>query len=76
MRKDARELKAPDTNSDEYSHLIIGLKETDEIIVGDSVVKVIGYRKGWCRLRISAKKDVPVKRVHLHKTISSQSSEE
>lgn len=70
MREDAKNIPMPDIKSEDYSTLVISLKKGDEVIIGDTVIRFCDYKKQWCRLMISAKKIVPIKRVHHYKTTS------
>lgn len=71
MREEIEKLKKPDVDNEEYSSLIISVKKGDEIIIGDSIIRFVEYKKQWCRLRINAKKIVPIKRLHHHKKTTS-----
>lgn len=69
MREDVKNLVMPEIDSEDYGSLVISLKVGDELIVGDVLISFLGKVKGQCRFKVSAKKDVPIKRIHHKKTI-------
>ena len=59
----SKEIVVPDTDNDEYSCLVVGVRHGDILIIGDSVLVVTDNSKNWTKIKIRAKRDVPIKRL-------------